>query len=44
MSAHGRRFIAQRQDIDRLMSDLRVVFAALVLADSLRVTHRLRER
>lgn len=30
MSAHSRRFIAQRQDIDRLISDLRVVIQELV--------------
>ncbi|MFH1813041.1 MAG: DUF4145 domain-containing protein [Pseudomonadota bacterium] len=30
MSAHSRRFIAQRQDIDRLVSDLRVVIQELV--------------
>ncbi|WP_237173315.1 hypothetical protein [Paracandidimonas lactea] len=30
MSAHSRRFIAQRQDIDRLMSDLRVVVQELM--------------
>lgn len=30
MSAHSRRFIAQRQDIDKLMGDLRVVVQELV--------------
>jgi hypothetical protein len=30
MSAHSRRFIAQRQDIDRLMADLRIVVQELV--------------
>lgn len=30
MSAHSRRFIAQRQDIDRLIGDLRVVVQELV--------------
>jgi len=30
MSAHSRRFIAQRQDIDRLMSDLRIIVQELV--------------
>lgn len=30
MSAHSRRFIAQRQDIDRLVGDLRVVVQELV--------------
>lgn len=30
MSAHSRRFIAQRQDIDKLISDLRVIVQELV--------------
>ena len=30
MSAHSRRFIAQRQDIDKLINDLRVVVQELV--------------
>jgi hypothetical protein len=30
LSAHSRRFIAQRQDIDKLMSDLRIVVQELV--------------
>lgn len=30
MSAHSRRFIAQRQDIDKLLSDLRVTVQELV--------------
>ncbi len=30
MSAHSRRFIAQRQDLDKLISDLRVVVQELV--------------
>jgi len=29
MSAHSRRFIAQRQDIDRMMADLRVIVQEL---------------
>jgi hypothetical protein len=29
MSAHSRRFIAQRQDIDRMMTDLRVIVQEL---------------
>ena len=31
LSAHSRRFIAQRQDIDKLIGDLRVVVQELVL-------------
>ncbi|WP_095135326.1 DUF4145 domain-containing protein [Pseudomonas sp. Irchel s3a10] len=30
MSAHSRRFIAQRQDIDRMMADLRVIVQELM--------------
>jgi len=30
MSAHSRRFIAQRQDIDKLINDLRVIIQELV--------------
>ena len=30
LSAHSRRFIAQRQDLDKLMSDLRIVVQELV--------------
>ncbi|KKA06656.1 hypothetical protein VP02_17340 [Pseudomonas ogarae] len=36
MSAHSRRFIAQRQDIDRMMADLRVIVQELMTLAALK--------